>query len=465
MAMAAGLLVMIVQSGDEPAKQLPSVAARNREGAQVQPAAKSGEPARREVAISAAPESPSPPPSTVALDNEVREKVDSLGVMPAAPVSGEAGGQLRSTTRDGAAAGPPAAAASPARKLRIEELKSALDAGDASRTSTASPGQMATDKLTPALQPTGRVGGAGGARGVAAEKQKSESLVEPDTQWFTVVRVVAKPEALNRGSFERLLADNKIEFVSQPAKNQPFSFGGGKLRKPVQSDSESKEQSKVSQNHAAKTEMVLVEAPAPAIESCLADLNKNSNDFLSIAVSEEPLSQDRVDAKSKLIKKLAENETSLSRFNRGAAPIAHDDTIDLYHYYYDFDKHTDRAANGSQPAGGSAGESSTVSGAPRDASSDEKSKSKDQSRPDIRRARRIETLDVADRQSSEPPSASGRAARTQAGAELAKQPMSQRTLNDGTEFKADKNINQKVLFVFTTDETPAPSAPAANPPK
>src|SRR6478735_5870349 len=36
MALAAGLLIMIVQSGDEPAKKLPPVAARNREAADTQ---------------------------------------------------------------------------------------------------------------------------------------------------------------------------------------------------------------------------------------------------------------------------------------------------------------------------------------------------------------------------------------------------------------------------------------------
>ena len=72
---------------------------------------------------------------------------------------------------------------------------------------------------------------------MAAEKQKSESIVSPNAQRFVVVRVVAKPDALKNGSFDRLLADNKIEFVPQPAKNQSLSFGGGKLAKPAKSES------------------------------------------------------------------------------------------------------------------------------------------------------------------------------------------------------------------------------------
>ena len=68
--------------------------------------------------------------------------------MPAAPMAGEAGGgRLSSITRDGAAAGPPVAAASPAPKLRKEDEKTVSEAGDASSTSTAAPGQVATDKL------------------------------------------------------------------------------------------------------------------------------------------------------------------------------------------------------------------------------------------------------------------------------------------------------------------------------
>ena len=128
MALAAGLLMMFVQSGDEPAKKLPPVAARNREAAQTQPADEAAKPARREISISAAPKSPSPPPATVASDSErSREsRRTSVGAMPAAPMPSEPrGGQLSSTTRDGAAAGPPVAAASPAPKLRKEDEKTA----------------------------------------------------------------------------------------------------------------------------------------------------------------------------------------------------------------------------------------------------------------------------------------------------------------------------------------------------
>ena len=88
---------------------------------------------------------------------------------------------------------------------------------------------------------------------MAAEKQKSESIVSPTAQRFVVVRVVAKPDALKNGSFDRLLADNKIEFVPQPAKNQSLSFGGGKLAKPAKSETSLKEQSnKSAESHAVE---------------------------------------------------------------------------------------------------------------------------------------------------------------------------------------------------------------------
>jgi hypothetical protein len=472
MALAAGLLIMIVQSGDESAKKLPPVAARNRESADTQLADEVGKPSRREISLSHESKSASPPPATVASDSELHNRVDALGTTaPAAKPSGEGGGgRMSGITRDGAA-GPPVAAASPAPALQKEREKEMLKTGDASTTFSAAPSQVASDKRANSSQPTGSVGGPVDAPAfAAAEKQKSESTASPSAQRFVVVRVVANPDAIKNGSFDRLLADNKIEFVPQPEKSQPLSFGGRKLPQGAKSESAVDELSKNAKPQAV--DVVLVEAPASAIALCLAALNKNDNDFPSIAVSEEPQSHDRSDAKTIPAKKLAETSQNLSRFSRGSVPVTQKDAIDprYYFYSYNFDKANEPGVNGSPRAGGFGGEAGATSGIEQDANGD-----KGQPLPEVRRARSIDAWTINKPQASSEPaspglsspkSAGGRAARMQSGAQPPSQPMSQRKPNEEAEAKVDnQNNNLKVLFVFTSKETPTPSASPDNRPK
>lgn len=463
MALAAGLLIMFIQAGNDAAKKMPDVAAHDRKADQAQLADEIAPSRRREVVISSAPESPAPLPATVAVDSEVHENVDALGkVMPAAPRAG--GGPRGPGELDGAGTGPPLAAASPAMKPPKDEANNAVDRDAGSRTLTAQPEQMASDKVTSALQPTGALGGSATALGVAAEKQKSESIINPNTQRFAVVRVVAKPEAISNGSFERLLADNKIEFVPQPVNHEPLSFGGGKLAPSAQSESKpQKPASKSAEAHTSNMEVILVEAPAHAIESCLADLNKNANDFVSIAVNENPQSNDRFDAKSAVTKTLAEINKNLSRFSRGSVPATQKDISRLQDYYYaynDTDEPSKIVANGSPRAAGASPEVDATGRSQPGANGAKVLADKSQPIAAIRRARRIETHDTANRAPGE------QAVRSQAGAELLKQPASQRTPSDQPEAKADnQSTNWKVLFVFTPEETSTPSAQPDNRPK
>jgi anti-sigma factor RsiW len=446
LTLAAGLLLMIIQSGDESANKLTPVATRNPEATPTQLGDESGQARRREISISAAPKSLSQSPPTVAADNELREKLDAPATaMPAAKKPGEGtGGRL--ITRDGSAATPPVAAASPSPKQPVnDEAKIVLNAGDASSTSTASSGPAMTDKLAPAAQPTDRLGGIGGGGEMQAGKGKTESVSGQNLQPLIVVRVVAKPDALKNGAFERLLANNKIEFESQPAKNESRSFGG-LLTKPAQTEGAFKEQSnRAAENRSDEKQMVLVEAPAPAIESFLAGLNKNSNDFLSITVREQPQSLDRFDADS-TTKKLSETTNGLSRFSRGSTATAQKDAIDPRYYFheYDFDEQNEPAANGS-PRGGSFGHEAD---------------NKKQAPPDIRRARRIEPWAIENPQPGEVASATGHAVPTQSSAQTTNQPMSQGNSIVSAKTKAGSNTNDlKVLFVITSEETSTPTPP------
>jgi hypothetical protein len=479
MTLAAGVLVMIVQSGDESAKKLPPVAARDRGEIQNQPTDELDKSRRREISMSAPSQSPSP--ATVASDGEDHKKVGTLGdAIPAAPMAGEAGGGgFGGTTRNGAPTASPVAAASSTPKPLKEDEKTVSRTDGVSNTVTALPSQMATDKSVAATPPSGQISSSGVALGMAAERQKSESLVNPITQRFVVVRVVAKPDALKNGSFDRLLADNKIEFVPEPAKNQPAGFNGGKLLNAAKSESAGKEQqsNKLGDNHAV--DMVLVEAPAPAIVSCLADLNKNANDFVSIDVREESPSHDRFDVKLTPVKKLAEETgKNLTRFSRGNVPVAQKDFDPrLYFFSYELAKPNEPTPSDLPRAGGAGPGGPGAADLPafkHDANGSLALDDQSQPAPGIRRARGIETPDAANRKLGEPASrrlslptsAGGPIAPTQSGAsgQAEKQPMAQRKPSEEAEAKADAqdNNNWKVLFVFTSEEAPASSAPSDN---
>jgi hypothetical protein len=457
MALAAGLLIMIVQSGDEPAKKLPPLAARNHEPAPSRPTDERGQPAPRERSLSASPKRQSPPPATIASDNLVRENVEAAGTaIPSVPTSGEpTSGPPTGLTSDGAATGTPLAAASPAPEMRIER--------DSSNTATATSSPLATDKLALPSEPSGRIDAAG-ASGIAAEKQKRVWSLKSAPESFLVVRVIAKPEALKNGSFERVLAENKIEFVPEPENKQSVSISGGRRVVHAKSEIASKTQLNDTEIHAAEPQMVLVEAPPAAVESCLAELNKNTSDFLSIDVSDQPQSHDRVDAKSPKAKNLKADPTNLSRFSRGATPLVEKEKIDLQKYYYDFNQPSDAPANLPSRAGGFGGEATPRFGTEQDAISDEKWRYNGQPQSNIRRARSLDSWYGDNRAANEPQSQS-RAAGAQVGEEVTRQPVAPRKRDQSLKDKANKNDNVKVLFVITPDKTPAPTAPPATPPK
>ncbi len=228
-----------------------------------------------------------------------------------------------------------------------------------------------------------------------------------------VVRVVAKSEALRKKSFDQLLADNKIYFDVQSAKDQPLTIGGGELPKQAETEIAAKSRSKKTDD-GQLVEMVLVDAPASNIGSCLASLNKNSDDYLRIDVSEEPQSRDRADDKSMPTKNLGENFT---RYSRGSVPQGQKDSVTL-HDTYAFDKPNEQTVNGSPPAGGF---DFDVAGQHEANGDSKKWGVARQSNPDIGRARRLQPSGSANRMTDEF-SESGRAYRTQVDRASVKRP-------------------------------------------
>jgi hypothetical protein len=512
MALAAGLLIMIFQS-DDNSKKLPPVAATNRGEARNEPVDEIGRQPRREIALSAAPKSeaakpvPASPPSADGLArNELEEKPSAPAAEPTGSATRlETSGRLSGSHDDGAAARAPAsppavnapiAASSPAVRMRTEDDKAVSRLRDdvSAVADQPKPSQAPAEKSSPALQPLSSGRAHGGALGIADAMRKSETRADSAAQPFVLVRVIAKPEAIKSGSFDRVLAANNISFVSEPNAKQPVAVGGGRVLKEIKSESAEKPNKSA---ESRTTDAVLVEAPPATIEMCLSDLNKNPSDFLSIAVSEPPNAADRFNGKAAPAKKAADATRNFSQFSRGLVPQADKDSFRLYEYYYGFNSPV-LAPEGQPRSGGdgggiggrtksvnaSGGEAAptvagqagpgfrggpkpggtVASGADHDTNDGDSLYFKEGQLPEVRRARRIESARF-DASASASQSQS-LAARAQSESEALKKPASQRVPAEVAEPKADAtNDNLRVLFVFTPEVTSASSAPAANPSK
>ena len=137
------------------------------------------------------------------------------------------------------------------------------------------------DKLPMPSAAAGRPTALGGTLNTAA-RSTGFAMSESENQ-FVVVHVVAKREAIQNKSFDRLLASHGIDLVSQSPNDQRKTISGHAFRKQAselaikQADESAAEQD---------TDFVLVEAPKPTIISCLASLNKDSANYVGINVDQ-----------------------------------------------------------------------------------------------------------------------------------------------------------------------------------
>jgi hypothetical protein len=516
MALAAGLLIMFLQPADN-SKNLPQVAATNRGEPRSEALDEAAQQSRPEIAFSAAPkpeaskaELPAAPPVGSLADSERKLKPAApIAAPPAAPASAAennrrfAGGAADRAPA-GAPSAPPAAnvpvaASSPAMQLSKEEVGSSQGRDDV-RAVTDQPttAQVAAEHPAPTFKSFAKSAAKATTLGIAAAKEKTDISGDAAARPYVLVQVIARPDAIKSGVFDRVLAANDISVVSEPAAEPSGASSGGKVLKEMKSRSANKSNQSAEPRAA---DAVLVEAPWATIESCLSDLNKNSRDFLSISVSELPRAADRFDMKTAPAKQVAEATRNLSHFSRGTTPQTQKDSARLYEYYYDIDAPRQSGAEDQLRAGGGAlndraksvaaggGEASgfagqggpgpsdgpgrptdttafATSGADHGGKKGEDRYAVEQRLPELRRARRIESTTTGAAAPSAQPQSQSRAARDQTESEVLKKPMSQRTPAEAAAAKPETNTeNMQVLFVFTPESTPASSAPAAKSPK
>jgi hypothetical protein len=297
LAVAAALLVMAFQSDREANNDLPAVAFRDESLAKDR-LGRSAE--RGDLEIRPLPEQTlALAPSDAAADDAANpeapadmasnRQLDELGnstsaglepAMPASEARADSSKEALATAQSmarGPAANEPAASYDPL-------ATTPAPAQSPASTSGAEAGSMSSVDLLPAAP----FGGAGGDR----SQEKELADVPAEGSETVLVRVLARREALENKAFDQLLARNGIEVDAQAAdgSSTPTVDARAQPQSAQQSESETLLETRAPQppTSVIQDELVLVDAPASAIESSLATLNADEANYLGVVVEQAP---------------------------------------------------------------------------------------------------------------------------------------------------------------------------------
>jgi hypothetical protein len=378
LAIAAGLLIMVLQPGDQKSNDSPQIAASSRadkadrvadgdRGAvpemrawraaePASPPLAAKEPAPPEPVAEPATSAPgatagaSPPaPHTVTLESAVRQPAASDatstsssdesrmlangGVAPArAPAAVDRfGREGEGRDRVGGAAAAPKLAA-----LADDSKGVANSSGNLPTGATNGPAQepMSAARRELAEAPAESTAGGELQLGMIASDEPAppDGLAVTPSQKpevdFLVVHVVVKPEALRNKAFDQLLAKNGVEWEEPLSRETAAASLEEKLAQNVTLDrSISRRRSLTVEENARQTaeEAVLVEAPRKTIELCLSALKQDQDSYLGVSVdapgteaAKDKVSDESLVEAEETTKRLADDLGS--RFNRGIVP-------------------------------------------------------------------------------------------------------------------------------------------------
>lgn len=337
LAVAAGLMIMFLDRGEENNKQLPSIAKND-----------TNTEAKRRLE-EAAPRVTDGQAEVFSADKSDLARVDK----PAPPPALAPAALPMSTPAPPPATVATSAPASPAVKLG-ERLK-ATDKKEMADELVARPATSPTESPPPTVLATGdgiaernAVGGAmavgrsasagapvAGDRAAAKEAplgpaapvvEARESLPTDDT--LVVVHVLAKPVAIQNKAFDKLLVSNGINIEAETIGNEATDPAKVPPAAKPESGARQLGSLKVAQP-TDQVDMVLVDAPESAVNSCLADLQKDADNYASVEVEEAP-SLDRAKRQEQLKEKVA---TGFGQYNRGMIPQQQKENFRNQFYY------------------------------------------------------------------------------------------------------------------------------------
>jgi hypothetical protein len=397
LAMAAGLLIMVLQPGGEQGGDLPQVAASRRaeDVDKLAAADRADVPELRQLrpAESAAPaavadhdsysEGPTaspanapvatgneaaPPPDTIALDAAAApaEPADATSTLSInGGLAAKDGARLARAPapeeRFGVAAEPSARAGGAlADRRSLDQLgDNANEAKDTieSLSPAATDSVAAPDRDLAETPPQGAVGdemhlGMAVTGQPAPADALAKAPVPASDADYLVVHVVVKPEALRSRAFDQLLFKNGIQ-LEESLEEEGASKLAPDTRAAKQSFNRKLNRFDVAaQDESGKLQpedMVLVAAPRATIESCLSELKQDRANYLVVAVDDSTAEAAR-DEGDKSLKEAAPSKRKLAtdlgaRFNRGSVPPQDAEAFREF-YFYDV-----RAGGGEEASG------------------------------------------------------------------------------------------------------------------
>lgn len=498
LAVAAGLLIMFLNRGDNDREHLAAVTNTERGRMEPQdpmPQRRLGEPqdqsapaaadpalvAKSETALppsaAATPTTPmmAPPADASDLSDQVassgRRVAESSSVSEGSPVVPELKVPLSDVPSDEsirtgnivatAPSPPPAPAATPASPT-VGGLASGGERGPAGMARPAAAPEQPSARPLPA-GPAGPVAGRGGGSGGAAANQPLERFEELAPT--LVVHVVAKKYALDNKAFEDLLAKNHIQLESNAttlAFEEARRANGivNRSSKAANADRFAGQVEAKTTDSAQEVELLEVEASRQSIESCLTELQQDSANYAGVAIEKVALGQEGAEKSESADKKLV---TDLSRFNRGNISQTQKDIVPEKLYAFGGGK--DRADTISLDTAKAKSETSESSGKPSQQAEQLKESKQLPAIQDgvekesLGRARRLTPVELQQR-GMDRLSTSG-VVRAQVP-DVATRAKTQSELAPTKKADAD---GMRVLFVITPEPATATSAPAEKPPK
>ncbi len=247
-------------------------------------------------------------PREVAL-RQLRENGEEAKVAADAP-------KQRATTAQPAPSSPAAATApAPMTDIDLRAESGRLNDGSASSVGgnpTSAPGlgrELADKSTQPSREPTGSTelgmptesdrfaatngrpatlgfgtDAAAPAGSLAGEGPLNAPQMAADDGQFVIVRVLAKPEALQNKTFDKILGTNGVEVIELPADGVEQLASQKERLTAIRQ--QTADQEKAAESSDTDTDVILVEAPTQTIFSCLSSLNQDVQNFPGISVDE-----------------------------------------------------------------------------------------------------------------------------------------------------------------------------------
>jgi hypothetical protein len=350
-----------------------------------------------------------------------------------------------SPTSGATATGTPLAAAEPQDAAAVP-TNEALGAGAGAlggrnfKGGPAIPSQSTTAAVSPQSPSLIASGPAVPTDGLQLESDESQNPL-------VVVHVVAKQDAIENKSFDKMLKSKGINVEPEPSQEASGRAGGvatrGGNRPATESESLAERKSPAPPDENA--DIVLVEAPKSTIVAFLSELKDDVTNYSSIAVDEPPSGQDRSAVNGNLKKEMA---TDLGVFNRGVVTEKlKDETTSLY-----FNDAGRGSAQQAAPRGGVASDQNIRL---------EQAKQAQRNSIDASssgRARRLSSFEM-NRSGVEKSVERGRVP----GFADGKKSTLRRSISGGLSPAGGESDNLQVLFVVRPEQAAASSAPAAKP--